>query len=595
METLAPTIKAIKEALNMKVSDEFVRDHMDQILKLANGDISVLDELQKAATQEFVLGEFNVDSLADLPADVKSMVDFINNMDLPSIELGATLDSTGLTTILTQLLDSCAITADQANTILKAIGFEPKVTMQSVDYTASTTGNSTEYTYTDPVTGTQKTVSAENATITEGKLQVPVINGKDIHYVGGNENNFSWTPPKKKGTTKKPKKEDLIEDEHDRYHDVNIKLKQIANALEKVKEETGYLMGDELIKNLQLQYNLLNQEIETTTEKMEIAKDEMQELQQKLSGKGVQFNADGTIANYEEAYHNQLAYVNGVIAHYNSLSADAQEAYQDTLDKAKEDWEKFLEDIDRYDEVVTEFIPELEADIRDALAQQIELKLEAFEYDIKIRLDLAQAERDWNEFKKRIIDGIKDDDILGNAKANLQDFYSYYNDQNTGEIQATTTHINKILEQLRQMDADQTAGIYGETYSYVDMLGKTVTIDFNNRKQALEDLKEYYTKLMDSMNDLQDRIEEIHESYMAMMDEAQEKFDKQKATYDSINDTINHKMNLTSLVLGEDAYDVLADFYEEQEENNKKQLEFQTQQIDFWRQQMLSAEEGSEE
>ena len=393
----------------------------------------------------------------------------------------------------------------------------------------------------------------------------------------------------------KSKKESKIDDKKDRYHDVNIELKQIANELEKAKEEQDYLAGTELIENLQRQYNLLNKEIAKTAEKIGIARGEQEELQNELSGYGVTFNADGTIANYAEAWDNQLSYVNSIIDRYNELDDAGKEKYQDTLNKAKEDWEKFKESIDRYDTLITDDIPQLEADVRDALAQQIEIKLEAFEYKIEIQLDLADAEREWNKFKTRILDGIKEDDILGNAQAKLKDFNTYYNENGTGEIQATTSHVNEILNQLKQMDADQIAGIYGETYTYTNALGEQVTVDFNNRKQALEDLKEYYSKLMDSMTDLQDKIEEIKESYLDMMDEAQEKFDEQKETFEAINDMINHQMNVTSLVFGEDAYDALAEYYKAQSENNTNQLAFQEQQIDFWRQQMLAAEEGSEQ
>ena len=227
--------------------------------------------------------------------------------------------------------------------------------------------------------------------------------------------------------------------------------------------------------------------------------------------------------------------------------------------------------------------------------QQIELKLEAFEYEIQLRLDMAEAERDWNEFKTRIIDGIKEEDILGNAKSKLKDFNTYYNAQGTGQIDATSTHVNKILQQLYQMDADQAAGVYGENYSYTNARGELVTIDYNNRKQALEDLKEYYTTLMESMTDVQELSDEIHQSYMDMMDEAQEKFDEQLETYEAINNMINHDMDLTKLMFGEDAHDMLVDFYAKQKENSLQQLDFQKQQVDFWKAQMDAAEEGSEQ
>lgn len=274
-----------------------------------------------------------------------------------------------------------------------------------------------------------------------------------------------------------------------------------------------------------------------------------------------------------------MAYVNGIIDKYNAMDANAQEKYQETLDNAKEQWNKFKENVERYDALVTEDIPGLEADIRDALDQQIEIKLEAFEYEIQIRLDMSEAMRDWNEFKAKIIDGIKEDDILGNAKAKLANFHSYYNADGTGEIQATTKHVDNIMAQLKQMDADQAAGVYGETYTYTNAQGKEVTVDYNNRKQALEDLKEYYSQLMDSMMSLQELQEEIHQSYLDMMDEAQEKFDEQLATYQTIDEIIQHDMNLVQLMYGDSAS--LAKYYKEQRKNLDNQLDFQKQQVAF--------------
>ena len=84
-----------------------------------------------------------------------------------------------------------------------------------------------------------------------------------------------------------------------------------------------------------------------------------------------------------------------------------------------------------------------------------------------------------------------DNDPLAAARVNRQNMDTYYNSDGTGSLQATTTHINKIMEQLAQMDADQVAGIYGETYTYKNSKGEDVTIDYNNRAKALEDLKTY--------------------------------------------------------------------------------------------------------
>ena len=142
------------------------------------------------------------------------------------------------------------------------------------------------------------------------------------------------------------------------------------------------------------------------------------------------------------------------------------------------------------------------------------------------------------------------------------------------------------------MDADQAAGIYGETYTYTNAKGEEVTVDYNNRKQALEDLKEYYTQIMDSMMELQELEEEIHQSYLDMMDEAQEKFDEQLEVYQTIDDIIQHDMNLVQLMYGDSAS--LAKYYQEQRENTNNQLDFQKQQVAFWKTQMDTLEQGSE-
>jgi hypothetical protein len=54
--------------------------------------------------------------------------------------------------------------------------------------------------------------------------------------------------------------------------------------------------------------------------------------------------------------------------------------------------------------------------------------------EIELRLDMSEAEKDWNAFKKRIIEGISDEDIIGTAAYNLEDLKSYFNSAGTGSI-----------------------------------------------------------------------------------------------------------------------------------------------------------------
>ena len=179
------------------------------------------------------------------------------------------------------------------------------------------------------------------------------------------------------------------------------------------------------------------------------------------------------------------------------MSAEAQEGFKDTVEQAKEDFDKFVENLDRYDDLITSEIPDLEADIQDAVDEKIDLQIEKFDMEIELRLDLAEAERDWNEFKKKIIDGIEDDDILGNAMARLVDFFSYYKEDNTGIVQALRKQVDNTLAELNQMDTNGWSNVYGD-----------------NRTAALDDLKKYYEELMSNLQDVLKLQEEIHESYL---------------------------------------------------------------------------------
>lgn len=370
---------------------------------------------------------------------------------------------------------------------------------------------------------------------------------------------------------------EMLEDEADIYHDINIEIQNTETNLKRLQKQQEKTYGAELIDNLNEQLKLLNKQTENYAEKIKIASVEAAALRAMLDANGVTFNEDGTIANYKQAFENQKKIVDDLRVQYNNMTKEEQEAFQDTLDKAEKKFEVFKENIEEYDEIITDLIPGLEDDIQEALDEEIEIAIEKFNMEIETRLDMSQAERDWNEFKKRIIDGIDDDDILGNAKANLEDFSSYYKDNFEGVIQVNTDHVNDILFELEEMDKGLSSKYYGE-----------------DRAQALEDLKTYYGQLMDDLTAVEDLSEKIRQSYLDMMDEAKEKFDEQISTYEQIADLIDHDMKLIELLGGEKSYAAFGEYYNKLEVNNNKQLDFQRQQVEFWKAQMDSADEGSE-
>ena len=79
------------------------------------------------------------------------------------------------------------------------------------------------------------------------------------------------------------------------------------------------------------------------------------------------------------------------------------------------------------------------------------------------------------------------------------------------------------------------------------------------------------------------------------MDEAQDKFDEQIDTYETINDLIEHDMEVISLIYGEESYSKLDEYYNKQQKNFNSQLDFQSQQVNFWKQQLDTLDKGTDE
>lgn len=598
------------------VSNDFVKEHLAEIKKIAEGDEKAIEGLRSALSQEIVaniLIENKIDNREEILANFQSLRSQIESQ-LTGLEIGApVVDDGDLVNSLNKMIEDCQMTVEQANAVFSAMGVEPTYETETVTqeqsnpiietttYTEETDGKDLEYVGPDgqkhvaKVPNFKQIQTSKTVGYTKDKVEVPVtaiaMNGKQPKISGikkapsGSMNNYSSKNKGGKspgssgksggGSKKEIKEEKKVEDKKDPYHDIDIKIKGISKDLDKLQKQQSKFFGQKLINNLNNQYDLLGQQIDADTEKIEIARREQNKLQEQLSKKGINFNVDGTISNYAQAYDAQLSYLNGLIDKYNSMTGEEQEKYQKTLDNAKEEFNKFTEAIEEYDKTVTDIIPELEANIQDAIDKQIEIRITEFNMEIEIRLDLAEAERDWNEFKRKVIDGIKDDDILGNAKARLIDFSSYYKADETGIIQKNAQHVLDIKNQIEQIDRTGTSDWYGD-----------------NKTKALEDLKTYTDQLMSDLSDVEDLVQEIKDSYLEMMDEAAEKFGDQISLYEQVRDIITHDMNVIELIYGEESYKDLEKYYEKQEENYNKQLDFNRQQKDFWYNQMIAIEKA---
>lgn len=585
-ESLEETQDALENILGVEPSDEFIQEHLEEIKRLAEGDISVLEGLRDAAAIEYVA---SLDP-SGLNEDLNELENLILNTDLSDLEVGATLDSTPFYDSLQELIYSGQMTADEVNRVLEQIGFAPDIDYQEIPFDASAAQNQGSYytyEYTDPITNEPRTAKIDiddyASASTAGVIKIPVINGKGTTYSGGASAGTNLSNRNKGGKgggggggggSSKPKTEKPLKSKKDRYHDVNVQLEQIDEELEDIGRDQEKLFGKDLLNSLNKELKVLEKQRDVLQDKLDIARQEQKELQDTLSAEGVQFNQDGTIANYLSIMQQKEDEINALISQYNSMSAEEQEAFKEsTLDPAMEAYEEFVENLENYDDVILETIPEIENAIQDVADREVEINIQKLNMEIELRLDLSEAQKDWDEFKRKVIDDIDDDDTYKNAIADA-DLYETL--LSNGTTEAGTNTLNTTIAEIQKMNNGESSSIYG-----------------NDKQAALEDLENQMDGLMGHLEDLVDLQDQIHESYLDMIDKTGEAFDEQVESYEYVGDLLEHNMNLIQLINGEDAYSDLANLYEAQEKNNLATIAAQKSSVDYYRS-MMETETDSE-
>ncbi len=371
---------------------------------------------------------------------------------------------------------------------------------------------------------------------------------------------------------------DLLEEEVDAYHDINILIKELDTNLSRLQKRQSKLYGKDLIENLKQQGELLDQQISNYEEKIRLSQMELSITKQRLQAEGVQFNDDGTVSNYSAAMQNKINYIRDLQIRYNAMSAEEQENFKDTLDEAEKAYDKFKEDMEKYDQLLTEDIPELEDQIQDAIDSQIELKISAFETEVQLKLDTTEAEKNMREFRRKVIDQLQDDDILGNALADYADLSYYRNEQGLGVVQIYTDQLSAINQAIAEIESTGWSERFGD-----------------NVNAAKEAQKEAQDNLRQALMDEQDAIKNIKDAYLSMIDKAQEKWDEQIESYNKLSNLINHDMNIIKLLYGEDkSYAMLDQYYKKQNEYNQQQLDMYVKQAALWKAKMEEAADDPE-
>lgn len=335
----------------------------------------------------------------------------------------------------------------------------------------------------------------------------------------------------------------------DKYHDINLELKELETNLSRVEKAQEKLVRQDLMDNLNKQLGILNQQTDAQERKLAIAKQDMALQQSQLASLGVTFGANGAISNYASAL--ESAKHSGDSQRYSTLK---------TL-------------ISNYDTLYSETIPGIIDDIQEIADKKVEIQISKFKMNAEIALDLRQAKQDWAEFLESMTE-----DIDKRFDIKIQTQYKKANAYiSSGELQANTDTLNTIIREANIIKNGGTSSIYGK-----------------DLKQAEEDLKDYQSKVEEGLTTMKESLEEARQIAIDAAEAVNSAMNDYGDQLERINSLYEHHKKVIELAYGEKAYSKLSKSYAAQEKNNQQQLSFWSKQADYWEEQIAHTKKGTE-
>lgn len=581
--------------IHIDLTNENAINYLEDVKAIAEGAQGAVQRLrQKLAEQEIekvkVEAELDDDSVSvDILNRLNSLIQQLSPED---IKTHAYLQDAEFVAQLNKLMRDANLTREQCNKILSSIGVKAKITTKQIPITAVGSGilanspaklpaGSAALSSKGRLDALGQAASALPQTGAIGYLQVPEVTYQPINSSGGGGDVIPSSGGKGGGgggggggKAKQPKHEDPVKDEKDAYHDIDRQIKKLEQDYSNLEEEKDKLFGKDLSDNLNKEIEYLQRENQLYGEKLQIVEKERQRIGDLLAAEGVLFDPEtNEISNYTEILDTKLAALNTLIEEYNNMSAEQQQKNKQTLDQAKKDYNEFKKLIDEYDKTL-DLGREYNEKINDNLQKQFEKRIEDFRIKIEIHLDMGEAEREWNNFRRNVLnhsDILKESDfdkLLKDAAQNYQDVLSYFDiNGQMGTLEALTNQLLATQDELDEINGGGESSIYG-----------------NNKKQAMQDLKTDLNELMQQMQDVEGLIDSIDEAYLNTIDDIMDQFDKQINDYKLIGELIEHDMDLLSLLYGDRNYDAMDRYYSTLRDNNLQQLDSLKQQRDFWKQ-----------
>ena len=556
-EAYAEAMEGIRESLEnvfeVEVSDEFITENLTNIQKLAKGDLSVLDELQKAMAADYI-AKIDVEGDAEAQAKLQAILTQIQAMDLENIEIGTSIEDAPFYDALNQMLTSGQLTADEVNAILSTIGYDPDIEMVTLpfnqaDYTQASNGYT--YEYTDPITGKSQTIHVTNDQYNQATsgtvVQVPRINAAKTVYKGSSGGGGVSKPKPSNsggggGSGSTPKHAEKKNDsDKERYHTIKNQLEDLESNYDKMSDARDRAFGADKLALYDDEIDALDDLIAKQEEYIKaietdlpVDKAVMDAYYKDLIGGTIKYDEFGNIANYDQIQ-------DAMFAKYNQM-ADAYDEESEEWQVFEDKYEQLEKYIEQYEETYDLLRSEEEA-LQDLINERMDAELAKIQYAIELKVDLAEDGLSVLEYQLSRIedDAFKAAEAVGLFAEKAELLYD--------QMAADREGLNDILGQ--QLSSAEIKMFYEGDMSVLE--GKTFT------DAQVQAIKEYRDSLLELSEEFDEIRENIEEQVMEVFDAWNEKLETGIESLEHYGSVLESYKNIIDIV-GEDGLGISDEF-----------------------------------
>lgn len=345
------------------------------------------------------------------------------------------------------------------------------------------------------------------------------------------------------GGGSKEKELKQLDDEIDKYHEINRLIEENNRLLEKASKLKSRLYGSNYLKALDEETELTKKAQELEKQKLVLVEQELEIARQQANAAGANIDETGQISNYYEFLTNKLNSINARIQ-AGTITEEELEAEKEAYELTKSLFEAYEKEFDLYLETldkIDQYAQDLADKQLEKVTKEVEFKLEISDDSMKVLDYFINKNKDFYELAEKY-------NLMTQKYQEIPNqLETYYNG------------ILQLQEQLNDPNADHDA--------------------------INQQIREYRDGMISSLEAMNELEEEMKTAYADALDQGREKLADYTNQLNHVNDSLNHFVNILGLMGKEDAYDTINQIYDAQITNGKNQLAVQKEMLAGYKEQ----------